>query len=275
MKVIVVPTDYSAVAVNAMNYAIEMAQAVNSNLMLVHVYQIPVSLSNDVYVPIIGPEELQKINDERIQELKREVEHISSGKLKVYAEARLGNVVDELEELCKSLKPLAVVMGTKGESAVERIFLGSNTLMAIRHLTSPVIVVPPGAIFKGIKKRGLACDFKMVVESIPTELTREVVNTFHAELEVLNVDYNSKHFKPDTPEQSLLLHTLLEDLKPKYFFINNPVVEDGISEFAENNNIDLLVVIPKKHKLLDSLFQKSHTRQLAFHSHIPIVSVHE
>ncbi len=275
MKVIVVPTDYSAVAVNAMNYAIEMAQAVNSNLMLVHVYQIPVSLSNDVYVPIIGPEELQKINDERIQELKREVEHISSGKLKVYAEARLGNVVDELEELCKSLKPLAVVMGTKGESAVERIFLGSNTLMAIRHLTSPVIVVPPGAIFKGIKKIGLACDFKMVVESIPTELIRELVNTFHAELEVLNVDYNSKHFKPDTPEQSLLLHTLLEDLKPKYFFINNPVVEDGISEFAENNNIDLLVVIPKKHKLLDSLFQKSHTRQLAFHSHIPIVSVHE
>ena len=275
MKVIVVPTDYSAVAVNAMNYAIEMAQAVNSNLMLVHVYQIPVSLSNDVYVPIIGPEELQKINDERIQELKREVEHISSGKLKVYAEARLGNVVDELEELCKSLKPLAVVMGTKGESAGERIFLGSNTLMAIRHLTSPVIVVPPGAIFKGIKKIGLACDFKMVVESIPTELIRELVNTFHAELEVLNVDYNSKHFKPDTPEQSLLLHTLLEDLKPKYFFINNPVVEDGISEFAENNNIDLLVVIPKKHKLLDSLFQKSHTRQLAFHSHIPIVSVHE
>ena len=207
--------------------------------------------------------------------MKREVEHISSGKLKVYAEARLGNVVDELEELCKSLKPLAVVMGTKGESAVERIFLGSNTLMAIRHLTSPVIVVPPGAIFKGIKKIGLACDFKMVVESIPTELIRELVNTFHAELEVLNVDYNSKHFKPDTPEQSLLLHTLLEDLKPKYFFINNPVVEDGISEFAENNNIDLLVVIPKKHKLLDSLFQKSHTRQLAFHSHIPIVSVHE
>jgi nucleotide-binding universal stress UspA family protein len=275
MKVIVVPTDYSAIAVNAMNYAIEMAQAVNANLMLVHVYQIPVSLSNDVYVPIIGPEELQKINDERIQELKREVEHISFGKLKVYAEARLGNVVDELQELCKSIQPLAVVMGTKGESAVERIFMGSNTLLAIRHLNAPVIVVPPGAIFKGIKKIGLACDFKMVVESIPTDLIRELVNTFHAELEVLNVDYNSKHFKPDTPEQSLLLHTLLEDLKPKYFFINNPVVEDGISEFAENNNIDLLVVIPKKHKLLDSLFQKSHTRQLAFHSHIPIASIHE
>ena len=166
-------------------------------------------------------------------------------------------------------------MGTKGQSAVERLFLGSATLSAIRHLNIPVIVIPPGAKFKEIKKIGLACDFKQVVDSTPVSEIREFVKLFNAELDVLNVDYKKKNPDAEKPEQSLLLDTLLQDLNPSYFFIDNPVVEDGINEFAEKNNIDLLLVIPKKHRLLDGLFQKSHSTQLAFHSHIPILSIHE
>ena len=96
-----------------------------------------------------------------------------------------------------------------------------------------------------------------------------------AELYVLNVDHNNTHFRPETPEQSLLLHTLLEDLSPKYFFIEDENIEAGINRFAEENNLDLIITIPKKHKLLEGLFKKSHTRQLVFESHVPIMCVHE
>ena len=113
------------------------------------------------------------------------------------------------------------------------------------------------------------------METTPAAAILEMVNTFNAELHVLNVDYHDKHFKPDTPEQSVLLHTLLESAKPVYHFIEHRDVEDGINEFADKNNLDLLITIPKKHKLLEGLFHRSSTKELIVHSHVPVMCVHE
>ncbi|MCU0321134.1 MAG: universal stress protein [Chitinophagaceae bacterium] len=48
-----------------------------------------------------------------------------------------------------------------------------------------------------------------------------------------------------------------------------------INEFADANSTDIVIVIPQKHGLFESIFTKSHTKQLAFHSHIPIMVVHD
>jgi len=275
MKTIIVPTDFSPIATNAMNFAADMAVNINASLMLLHVYQVPVSMT-DVPVVLVSAEELRKSTEEKLQEIKDALIHITSGKIKVYTEARLGDVSDELEDVCKTIQPFAVIMGTRGTSAVERVLFGSTTLTAIRHLTWPVIVVPPGKEYgTGVKKIGFACDFDKVVETTPIQFIKNMVKEFGAELHVLNVDYESRRFKPETPEESLMLHTLLEDLNPNYHFINHVDVEDGINEFVEENNIDLLITIPKKHKLLDSLFKHSSTKQLVTQSHVPVMCVHE
>jgi nucleotide-binding universal stress UspA family protein len=275
MKTIIVPTDFSPVATNAMNYAADMALGINASLLLLHVYQVPVSMT-DVPVVIVSAEEMKKSSEEKLEELKQSLTHITSGKIKIYTEVKMGDVADELENLCKNIRPFAVVMGTKGASGIERILFGSTTLTAIRHLTWPVIVVPPGKEYgKGIKKIGLACDFQQVVQSTPVQFIKQMIKEFGAELHVLNVDYENKHFKPETPQESLLLHTLLEDVNPNYHFINHMDIEDGINEFAETNNLDLLIVIPKKHKLLEGLFKPSSTKQLVTQSHVPVMCVHE
>jgi nucleotide-binding universal stress UspA family protein len=275
MKTIIVPTDFSPIATNAMNFAADMAVNINASLMLLHVYQVPVSMT-DVPVVMVSAEELRKSSEAKLQEIKDALTHITSGKIKVYTEARLGDVSDELEDVCKQIQPFAVIMGTRGTSGVERVLFGSTTLTAIRHLKWPVIVVPPGKEYgTGIKKIGFACDFDKVVESTPIRFIKNMVKEFGGELHVLNVDYESRHFKPETPEESLMLHTLLEDLNPHYHFINHVDIEDGINEFVEENNIDLLITIPKKHKLLDSLFKHSSTKQLVTQSHVPVMCVHE
>jgi nucleotide-binding universal stress UspA family protein len=46
-------------------------------------------------------------------------------------------------------------------------------------------------------------------------------------------------------------------------------------EFAETNSIDLLVVLPKQHSLIEKLLFKSHVRQFVLHSHIPVMALHE
>jgi len=275
MKTIIVPTDFSPIATNAMNFAADMATNINASLLLLHVYQVPVSMT-DVPVVMVSAEELKKSSESKLQELKDDLTHITSGKIKIYSEARLGDVSDELEDACKHIQPFAVIMGTRGTTGVERILFGSTTLTAIRHLTWPVIVVPPGKEYgKGIKKIGFACDFDKVVESTPIQFIKNMIKEFGAELHVLNVDHEGKHFKPGTPEESLMLHTLLHDLNPNYHFIDNIDIEDGINEFVEKNNIDLLITIPKKHKLLDSLFKHSSTKQLVTQSHVPVMCVHE
>lgn len=275
MKTIIVPTDFSPIATNAMNFAADMAANINASLMLLHVYQVPVSMT-DVPIVLVSAEELRTAAEIKLQEIKEALTHVTSGRVKIYTEARLGDVSDEIEDACKNISPFAIVMGTRGTSGVERALFGSTTLTAIRHLKYPVIVVPPGKEYgAGIKKIGFACDFDKVVETTPIQFIRDMVKEFGAELHVLNIDHENKHFKPETPEESLLLHTLLDGLNPNYHFINNPDIEDGINEFVEKNNIDLLITIPKKHKLLDSLFKKSSTKQLVTQSHVPVMCVHE
>lgn len=275
MKTLIIPTDFSPIAINALHYAIDMAKKINASLLLLHVYQVPVSYS-DVPIMLVSVEELRKSAEERLENLRKEVEHITSGSVKIYTEAKMGNVTDELETLCNKIKPFAVVMGTKGASGIERVLFGSNTLTAIRHLTWPVLCVPPGKNFgDGIKKIGFACDFKNIVNTTPAATIKGIVKEFGAELHVLNVDYRDRHFTPDTPEQSALLHTLLEEAKPEYHFIEHKDIEDGINEFAEKNNLDMIITIPKKHKLLDGIFKPSSTKQLVYQSHVPVMCIHE
>ncbi|MGH2552236.1 MAG: universal stress protein, partial [Chitinophagaceae bacterium] len=200
MKTIIIPTDYSPVATNAMQYGIDMAKAINASILLLHVYNVPVSYT-DVPVMLVSVEEMKKNAEMKLAELKKEVEHITSGSIKVYTEARLGNVSDELEIISNKIHPYAIVMGTKGSSGIEKILFGSNTLTVIRHLTWPVICVPPGKTFgSGIKKIGFACDFRDVVETTPAQSIKEFAKEFNAELHVLNVDYHNHHFKPEARE---------------------------------------------------------------------------
>jgi nucleotide-binding universal stress UspA family protein len=274
MKPIVVPTDFSPVSENAVRYAVNMAKEIGTSVTLVHVYQIPVSMT-DVPVAMVSAEELHEIADEKINDLKTSVEQSNSGNVKINTEVRLGNIVDELEDFCKQVKPFAIILGTKGSSAVDRILFGSTTLTVIRDFNWPVIIVPPGTVYKSIRKVGFACDFTKVIETTPIPYIKDIVRTFHAELHVLNVDFENRHFRGEQAEESFLLHSMLEDLNPQYHFIDSPDIEEGINEFEDKNKLDLLITIPKKHKLLERLFKKSHTQKLVFESHVPILCVHE
>ncbi|MEI9943845.1 MAG: universal stress protein [Chitinophagaceae bacterium] len=275
MKTLLVATDFSPAATNAMNYAADMALQINAGILLFHVYQVPVSVS-EVPLVLVSVDELKENAERKIEKVKKGLQHITSGKIKIDTETILGNTVDELENSCQRINPFAVIMGTVGHSAIERTIFGSTTLTAIKHLTSPVICVPKGKEYgTGIKKIGLACDFREVMETTPFAVIKDVVKSFNTELHVLNADHKNKNFKPGSPEQSTLLHTALEDLNPVYDFIEHEDLEKGINEFAEKNNLDLIIAIPKKHKLLEGLFKTSSTKQLVFESHIPVMCIHE
>ena len=209
-------------------------------------------------------------------ELKKEVEHISSGKLKIYTESQLGEVSETLEQLCTKVDPFAIVMGTKGHTGLEKVIFGSTSLAVIHHLRWPVICVPPGKQFgTGIKKIGLVSDFKDVIHTIPTKFIRQFIDEFHPELHVLNANHHQPSQTPSIPEQSALLDTLLQDFHPYYHFIDRKDAEAAINEFSEKNNLDLVITIPKKQNLLDGVFKSDTTKKLMREAHVPVMCVHE
>jgi nucleotide-binding universal stress UspA family protein len=273
MKLILVPTDFSPISENAVKYATDMAMAVGSSLMLVNVYQLPISFS-EVPLVTISMDDIKKISEEKLNELKHNIETITGDKIKIYTESKLGDVTEELIKLCKTLSPFAITMGTRGTTGTGRFFLGSNTIAVISKVDIPVFVIPPGVRFKPMRKIGLATDLREVVESTPVGKIRQIVQFFNAELHVLNVDYQRRHFTASTPEETMNLDSLLAGMNPVYNFIENKDINEGLNEFVEKNDIDLLITLPKRHSILERFFEKSTTRELIHEAHIPVMCIH-
>ena len=76
MKTIIVPTDFSAISNNAMDYALGLAKETGSSLLLFHAYQVPVSMT-DVPIVLVSVEELQKNAENRVADTKQSLEQAS------------------------------------------------------------------------------------------------------------------------------------------------------------------------------------------------------
>ena len=275
MKTIIVPTDFSEVSLNAVYYAADMACVIHTDLSLIHVCPIPVVLS-EVPVPPYTLEELVEDSKEKMALLKEEIIKRTGDKIKINTAVKTGELVNGIYEHCDIMDTYAIVMAIENSGSFDRFLFGSKTISAIRELVWPVIVVPPGVKFTSILKIGLACDLKKVVETIPFKEIKMLVNNFNAELHVLHISpHGTDSYSKETNEESIWLHEILGNLNPEYHFITDTDIEKGIAQFAEKNNIDMLITIPKKHNFISKIFQHSHSKRLVLHSHVPVMAIHE
>ena len=271
MKTILVATDFSAVALNASNYAVAMASTIQADILLLHVYNLPVNYNE---IPVAtNVEMLQQDAENEMNRLKDQLIQKSGGKINVTTEVRMGLFFPELKTVCERIKPYAVITGSQGTTAAERVLLGSHAVQAMKHLEWPLITVPPGFIFSSIKKIGFACDFENVVDTVPVDEIKKLVNDFNASLHILNTG-KRKEFKPGLVFESGLVQEMLGNLKPEYHFVTSDNTDEAILDFAEKNKIDLLIVLPKRHGLLEKIVHKSHTKRFVLHSHVPVMALH-
>ena len=162
-------------------------------------------------------------------------------------------------------------MGSQGSSATDYRFFGSHSVQAMQQLKWPVITVPRGAKFSDVKKIGLSFDFENAIDGDHLKGIKKMVHDFNAELHVLNISKKDQH-TPHTIFESGLLMEMLAPINHEYHFIVNENIDEGIIDFCEMNNIDLLIVMPKRHNLRDKLMHRSHTKQLDRHSHMPVMA---
>lgn len=274
MKKIIVPVDFSKAAGNAATFAGELAAFYGAELWLYHTFEIPVGVGEVAY-PLFDVTELQKAAEHELELLRDSTQAQLKTKILIQTRAEMTSLQQGLTSLAYMLQPDLVVMGLSGKDALTKLLVGSNTIKAIHYLKYPVLVVPPQAEFLPVRKIGFACDYRETEATTPVGLLKKIIKDFNAELHILNVDYNNKNFEADEIQESFNLYDMLSDLKPEYHTIESADVTEGINSFAEKSKIDWVVVIPKKHSVLQRLFARSHTQHLLHHTHLPILCLHQ
>jgi len=279
MKTILVPTDFSATATNAAHYAVHLAKQLNcSKIIFYHAYQVPI-MTDAVMTPVelLGIDEIKEASEKGLERFLRTLQEYAGADSGIELETinEFAFLTDSIDEVCKVNSVDLVIIGITGGDKMEEVLIGSNTISVARHTTVPVIIVPSEVEFTPVKEIVLVCDFKKVIETTPVEPVRKLITETNAKLFVLNIDHEHKQTTEDTPFESLMLDTLLQGLNPEYHFIDNADFVEGINQFVTNKKVDLIITIPKKHGWFEGLFKRSHTKMLAFHTHVPLVVMHD
>lgn len=274
MKTIIVPVDFSANSANAAEFGGNLAAFYGAELWLYHTYELPVAIGEFAY-PVFDVTEMQQAAEHEFDIFKENIKNRLRSPVKINTRTELNSLQDGLATICDQLNPDLVVMGLSGKNALTRLVVGSNTIKTIYQLKYPVLVVPSKAQFIPVRKIGFACDYKQIVENTPLDLLKKIIHDFNAELHVLNVDFEDRNYTPDMLKESFLLNELLGNIKPEYHTVESLDVTEGVNRFAEKNNLDLIVVVPKKHTLIQKMFSRSHAKDMLFHTNIPVLCIHQ
>jgi nucleotide-binding universal stress UspA family protein len=138
---IIAPIDFSAISLNAANYAANLAKDLHANLKLLHVVQMPV-IYGEVPLPIGNYEHILDESHQQMQELVRKMTHDFDDTVFINYEIKAGSPVYGIAEMSEKEHPMMVVLGTRGLGNLERFLLGSITLSLLKESPVPVLVVP-------------------------------------------------------------------------------------------------------------------------------------
>lgn len=262
MRSFLVLTDFSVPAENAMFFAGQLAQLADASLTLLHVYQVPVSM-NDVPVLMISAEELRDNVDKNLLRTK-ELLQSRYPSLQVSTESRLGDIIEETNEICTVLKPLAIVAGKHGANAVERFLFGSTSLSVIRHGRFPVLVVPDSVHPREVRNIAIALD--PTIPDFPVETISEFAGLIKARLHMV-------HVKVENSAEEIVNRPLASQLNADFTVIHDREFVHGIQTFIGNKDIDMLLIMPHKHTLIEKLIFRTHTEELMRKISLPILCI--
>ncbi|MEO8413507.1 MAG: universal stress protein [Ginsengibacter sp.] len=269
MKTFLVPVDFSTTSVNAAEYAVALTKQIpDVEIILYNVYS-SISLAS-----LTDKEEGSRkmVTDAELSALRDKLT-VSQNQL-ISVESEEGSFIESIEKYVVSNHIDMVVMGMTGSSRITQVFMGTNTLNVVRHISCPVMIIPPDAKFNGIKNVLFVSDFKDVARTTPFVSLKKILDIFKPKLNILNVD--SEHYIELTDAFKIEKETMEDKLaafNPNFSFLRAYDFLDGISQFVESKEIDAIITAPKKHSFLSQLFKTSHTKKLAYHVHVPTIAI--
>jgi nucleotide-binding universal stress UspA family protein len=257
MKRILVPTDFSESANIARDYAVQLAQILEAEVVLLNTYHIPYAGATS------GALEAEKNMKEQMEYCENNFSNIKFRSL-----CAPGMLVDTVKGLDKNKEIDMVVMGTTGTSGVVENFLGSNASAMIGSVDVPVLTVPADTHINFPKKIVVANDLTESGEDNLYNALKQIAGNTNATIDFLFiVDEEGKASRL----KSAKFDEEFDSNYHPFHFRDSDNAEDGILEYLEGKDFDLLVVVCHQRNFWQRLVERSISKSLVKHAEIPIL----
>ncbi|MGY6561140.1 MAG: universal stress protein [Luteibaculaceae bacterium] len=279
MKKILVPVDFSAESLNALEYAAEIAKKIGATIKLLNIIEAPSADSfspsgdlaaagtnlNDMFIL-----KLREKNIERIKEIAAEPKF--KGVITEY-KVHIDVVWDRIAKTISEIDAFMVVMGTKGTSDIDDIFIGSNAEKVVRKATVPVLTVRKDTKYSGISKIVVPSNFKEPLPKI-MEFIKIFADALSAEVHLLRINTPGA-FLPTYKSKELINNFATQHELKNYQadVYSDYTEEDGIKDFANNNQMDLIAIMTHGRQGLSRVFTSSIAEEIVNKSNLPVLSL--
>lgn len=275
MKKILFPTDFSETANNAFLYALNLAKSIDAQVYVLHVYELPMitgSLSAGLIQNVYETVELGSFDNfkDNIPQLRQIADDNGLNEIPIKFILEEGNFLYILREIIGEESVDFVVMGTDGNSGIEKMLFGSNTINAITSMKVPILSIPHGMSFKGFKNIGFTTVFDQKDKDALKYLI-EIANRHHAKIHCMHVSKDGKFNQQ-----------AMKDWQDQ--FAGDPIVFEiyhdadpvnAVLDFIKEKQIDLLTVVSRNKGFFDKIFSPGFTKKIANKNITPLFVFHE
>ena len=272
MKKILLPIDFSKHSEYASKLACEIALKSNSEVHLIHMVELPSGFTDMASGTNISiPESMLYIR--KIKDKLLDFKSCFFSKVEnVYHAIRFQNPYEGIRDYSKKISADLIIMGSKGQTALEEILIGSNTEKTVRKSEIPVLITKKDNDEFKIKKLVFASTFEND-EALALEGFINFANKFKSKIYFLKINTPQKF--ENTSESKKKIMDFISGYKVKDFSINiysDKSVQEGILNFSNENNIDLISLATHGRSGLSRFFNESISLNLSKNISKPVLT---
>jgi nucleotide-binding universal stress UspA family protein len=277
MNKIVLATDFSDHANNALEYAVALASEMGAELILFHSVGIPTTNTDMLVNPLSL---LEKIAYDRLKQIEVDVakaiqEH-SFPVIQVRSVVKAGFPSENIIQFAAEEKADLLVVGTHGVSSGNLFLKGSTSAEVARRAKCPVLAVPTDTQARPISKIVFAADLGGLSKTTfkPVEI---FADAFDSEVRVVHVIPPSEHFSPSKFEEykaGFREKCNAERISFHLFETEYNRVAEAIHDYSEFEGADLVVMTSRPRNLIKRLFNPSETSRMCLKSSVPLLILH-
>ncbi len=273
MKKILVPVDFSKLSDNAADYAVQLVEHAKAELILIHVFYIPIVI-HDIAM-MLPP--LSEQREEGLKNLEKMRENILKFNPDVHINYHCiqGIPVEEISAFAEKEMVDVIVIGAQGAGYLEERIFGSTATLLMRTTNVSVMVINSHVKFKKPEHIALAVDYEETDNNSALKALKQLTALFNSHVSVLNVITGPHAPAEDEIEESFLLEHALKYIRHTYYRTQHKEVISGINVFVRQHGIHLLAMIAHKHSLISRILHEPHTKEMAFHTEVPLLVLHE
>lgn len=271
MKKVIVPIDFSATSLKALDHAKYLSREFDYEILLLHTISSPI-ISTHAEIAIHA-ENIKKEEDESNRQLRELSEQLKAEGFKNAYQTETGFLSDTLHQLEKEMEVAYVVMGTTGASGFLGNLIGSNASAVMQRIKSPLMLVPHQSEAPNYKNLVFCTQF----QTNETDVLKEVfafAHHFgsHVDLLKINADWVLEIFSDNSEIDRI--KTTFPDEKFSIVIHKADSVIKGLDEYLEQHATQLIIMAVRKKNILDRLLDGSASRRIVHHSKLPMLIYH-